>query len=69
MTDKPIPFFAIHRNNDGTWSVLDKRAGIRLLKAGFTSHAEAKQWVEDWHLKHGKMKSKPNERDNAPLAR
>jgi hypothetical protein len=44
MTDKPIPSFAIHRNNDGTW-------------------------VEDWHLKHGTMKSKPDERNNAPLAR
>jgi hypothetical protein len=53
MIDKPVQSLMIHRNDDGTWSVLERREGIRLIKAGFTSHAEAKQWCEDWHPQHG----------------
>ena len=50
---KPTPILAIRRNNDGTYSVIDTRAGIRLVKSGFKSHDEAKQWCEDRHLQHG----------------
>jgi hypothetical protein len=56
MIDKRTPFFAIRRNNDGTYSILDTREGIRLIKAGLRSHDEAKQWCDHWHLQHGTMK-------------
>jgi hypothetical protein len=51
MKDEPIPSLTIRRNNDGSYSVLDTRVGIRLVKAGFKSHAEAQQWCDDWHLR------------------
>jgi hypothetical protein len=61
MRDKPDPSLRIRRNYDGTFSVIDTREGIRLLKAGFTSYAGAKQWLQDVRLKHGTMKPKPDE--------
>ena len=62
MSNKPVPFSTnhrIHRNDDGTWSVLCTRP-LRLVKPGFTSHAEAKQWCEEQRLeelKRGEKKS------------
>ena len=58
MSDKPVPLLAIRRNPDGTWSVLNKRKGIRLVKAGFTSHAEAEQWCEERRLEELKRGAK-----------
>ena len=47
------PSLAIRRNNDGTYSVIDTRVGIRLVKAGFQSHNEAKEWCDNQHIRHG----------------
>jgi hypothetical protein len=44
---------AIRRNNDGSYSVIDTRVGIRLVKAGFQSHNEAKEWCDNRHIRQG----------------
>jgi hypothetical protein len=47
MSNKLILSLEIHRNDDGTWSVLENtRSGKRLVKAGFTSHADAKDFCD-----------------------
>jgi hypothetical protein len=47
MNDRHKPSLAIRRNNDGGYSVIDHtRVGIRLVKAGFQSHDEAKKWCD-----------------------
>jgi hypothetical protein len=46
MSDKPVLSLQIRRNPDGTFSVVDTCAGIRLVKAGFTSYADAKQFCD-----------------------
>jgi len=47
MSDKPVLSLGIRRNDDGTWSVLENtRAGKRLVKAGFASYADAKDFCD-----------------------
>jgi hypothetical protein len=53
MNDRHTPSLAIRRNNDGSYSVIDTRAGIRLVKAGFQSHNEAKEWCYNRYIRHG----------------
>ena len=53
MNDRGRPSLTIRRNNDGSYSVIDTRVGIRLVKAGFQSHNEAKEWCDNRHIRHG----------------
>jgi hypothetical protein len=60
MNDELAPLLATRRNDDGTYSVVDARLGWRLIKAGFKSHNEAKQWCDDralQHLRHKRSKA------------
>jgi hypothetical protein len=41
MSNKLVLSLEIRRNDDGTWSVIENtRSGKRVVKAGFTSHAD-----------------------------
>jgi hypothetical protein len=53
MNDRHTLSLAIRRKNDGSYSVIDTRVGIRLVKAGFQSHNEAKEWCDNRHIRHG----------------
>jgi hypothetical protein len=53
MNDQHTPSLAIRRNNDGSYSVINTRVGIRLVKAGFRSHDEAKEWCDNRHIRRG----------------
>jgi hypothetical protein len=46
MSDKPFLSLQIRRNPDGTFWVVDTHAGRRLVKAGFRSYADAKQFCD-----------------------
>jgi hypothetical protein len=46
MSSKPVLSLQIRRNPDGTFSVADTHAGRRLVRAGFRSYADAKQFCD-----------------------
>ncbi len=56
MSDKPVLSLGIRRNDDGTWSVLENtRAGKRLVKAGFASYADSKDFCDAKQLAAGRI--------------
>ena len=48
--DKAVPMLAIGHNADSTFCVIDTLDGVHIILDGFKTKAEARQYIEDFHL-------------------
>jgi hypothetical protein len=53
MSDQPIPKLVIHTTGGDSFVVIDTRNGNYIVKDGFKTWEQAREFVEAYYLKHG----------------
>jgi len=53
MSNKSIPKLVIHTIGGSSFAVIDTRDGNRVVKEGFKTFEQAREFVEAFYLEHG----------------
>ena len=53
MSDKSIPKLVIHTTGGNSFAVIDTRKGNHIVKDGFKSWEQAREFVEAYYLERG----------------